>query len=143
MDTKLDFLKQRTLFFRANQKIADAPPATIETLYQDAVAKENWQEARFCAQKLSILQGLKGLYLYIPLQLAILKQNKEDPANIISQDLLKVLSLIYYIEQHLASASPDLEWIATQKQACLALASDETELSELEKDAQRLCSTYP
>ncbi len=135
----LPFLATHTMFWKANQTIQDDSFDNLVKKYQDSLLQMDLEQAKLITQKISILYGLKGLYLYIPVQVDLIKTDKKNH-EVIGQALIKVLSLIFFIEKY-ASADPEKILLNTHKETCLALCDDK-EKAEITSEAECLANLY-
>ena len=136
----LSFLKRITFFKRASKRLmldTDTYEHLVEGYHQ---VENNPEEANAIAQKLSIQYGLAGLYFYIPLKLALL--SKEQSSEIIGQDLIQLLSLIFYMQKYATEPSEQL-WVEEQVKTCRTLCDDETEEREVFNEAADIVTFYP
>ncbi|PJD92524.1 MAG: hypothetical protein CK424_05315 [Legionella sp.] len=135
------FLAEKSMFQFANTRIPADSYAALRSLYEEHLEANHLGQANLLAQKLSILYGFKGLYLYLPLQLSLLEHEKNIDHEMIGQALIKVLSLLFFIEKN-ASPDSDNEWINTQKEHCYALFENDNEKREGEREAHILSDEY-
>lgn len=135
----LPFLATRTMFWKANQTIQDDSFDNLVKKYQESILQKDLNQAKLIAQKISILYGFKGLYLYVPVQVDLIKIDKNNH-ELIGQALIKVLSLIFFIEKH---SSVDLKKtvLNAHKETCLALCHD-NEKAEITSEAEHLADLY-
>lgn len=95
------------------------PSDTLESLNAEFLAAKNVQnlsEESMIAKKISILNALEGLYLYIPCKLQLITETQRLAPREIYQDLLQALSLIYFVEGVFTAVNR--EWLVQQKEAC-------------------------
>lgn len=135
----LPFLATHTMFLKANQTIQDDSFDNLVQKYQDSMLKRDLNQAKLITQKISILYGLEGLYLYVPVQLDLIKTDKKNH-ELIGQALIKVLALIFFIEKH-SSADPAKILLNAHKETCLALCDDK-EKAEITSEAEHLANLY-
>lgn len=140
LNASLEFLSKMSLFQNANRQIKDASFDDLHAEFQDKLKRDDLDKASIIAKKISILYGLKGLYLYVPVELSRIKIDK-DQGEIIDQDLMKLLSLILYIEHNVTSAQ-DKEWAQLQRSISLSLCDSQQKRDILEKEAESLSSSY-
>ena len=98
------------------------PTDTIESLTAELIVAKDGQnllEESIIAKKISIINALEGLYLYIPCKLRLMGETQRSAPTEIQQDLIQALSLIYFIERVFAEVNP--EWLAEQKDACQSM----------------------
>lgn len=141
INDSLPFLAQRSMFQLADKKIPDDTFERLQSLYQQYLEQHELGKAKLLAQKLSILYGYKGLYLYLPIQLSLLENEKNHEHELIGQALIQVLSLIFFIEKN-ASQGVDREWLNTQKQHCFLLCDNDVEKREVLREADTLSDCY-
>ena len=95
---------------------------TIESLNAELIVAKNGQnllEESIIAKKISIINALEGLLLYIPCKLRLMGETQKSAPTEIQQDVIQALSLIYFIAQVFAKVNP--EWLSEQKDACQSM----------------------
>lgn len=125
-----------TAFFMANRKIRENQYEKLLSEYKKCIKENNLDKASLISQKISLLYGLKGLYLYLPLQIKKLQKNKAN-LEVIDNELSKVLALILFAEMH----GIEDQLLTAQKQICLELC-DENSINEVNREAGDLASFY-
>ena len=141
LNASLEFLSKMGLFQSANRQIKDASFEDLHAEFQDKLKNNDLDNASIIAKKISILYGLKGLYLYVPVELSRIKSDKEK-GEIIDQALMQLLSLILFIEHNVTSAH-DREWVQLQKSISLSMCDSPQKKDNLEKEAETLSRFYP
>lgn len=99
-----------------------SPTDTIESLNAELIVAKDGQnllQESIIAKKISIINALEGLYLYIPCKLRLMSETQRFAPTEIQQDLIQALSLIYFIERVFSEVNP--EWLAVQKGACQSM----------------------
>lgn len=137
---ELGFLSKHGMFRDADLRIPDDSFDNLLASYQISIINSDLQKAKLFSQKLSILYGFKGLYLYLPVQLSLIEKDQENQ-EIIDQALIKTLSLIFFIEKSNPSDAP-LDTINEQKQKCLEMCQAEVK-DEICYEANILADMYP
>lgn len=141
LNASLEFLSKVGMFYNANRLVKAASFEELHASYLDKLNTENFEQASLIAKKASILYGLKGLYLFVPVELKKIEIDKED-GEIIDQALMRLLSLILFIE-HNATSTQDQDWIKSQKSLCLLMCDSEKKRSDIEIEAEMLSARYP
>lgn len=141
LNTSLDFLSKIGLFQNANRQIKDASFEVLNAVFQSKLKTNDLEHASLIAKKTCILYGLKGLYLYVPVELLKIKRDK-DQGEMIDQALMQLLSLILYIEHNIVSLN-DKDWVKTQKSICLGMCDSQQKRNNLEQEAEILSCCYP
>lgn len=98
------------------------PNDTLESLnaeFAAAHSAHNLVQESLVAKKISIINALEGLYLYIPCKLQMITETQKSAPSEIYQDLVQALSLIYFVEQMFAAVNSD--WLAQQKTTCQSI----------------------
>ena len=139
LNKSLAFLKISGLFFVANDEIPDLTMDDLNNLYHEAMIKLDFNRARLVAEKISILYGIKGLIPYFNVSFLLAQRNKYSH-EIIDQDVIKVLSLIFFVEKNVPS-----EFNCTQldevKEKFISIC-DQISKDEIISEAYDLCKLY-
>jgi hypothetical protein len=136
LNQELLFLSQFGLFNIAHAQIPNNSFDELKLHYDVCHKTNELDQASLYAQKISILYGLSGLYLYFPVQLSLIQKDKQL-GEIVDQQLIKLLSLILFVEKNLPSNN-HIEWITKTKTECLALCN-ETVKQEIQSEANDVC----
>lgn len=132
-----DFKIPSCAFFIANKSIKDTDYEILLNKYQEEIQKNNISRAKRISQKICILYGMQGLYLYLPIQVNKIQKDKNN-SEIVYQDLIQVLGLILYAESR---GIINDQFLMQYKQTCLSLC-DESSLPAVNSEAEQLSSFY-
>ena len=136
LNQELLFLSQLGLFNIAHAQIPNNSFDELKLHYDVCHKNNDLDQASLFAQKISILYGLSGLYLYFPVQLSLIQRDKHFD-EIVDQQLIKLLSLILFVEKNLPSNN-HIEWITKIKTECLALCNEKVK-QEIQSEANDIC----
>jgi hypothetical protein len=141
LDQPLPLLGRLGLFHVAEAYVKSDTYETLKANFDAYVQEDKLTDALLVAQKISILYGLPGLYLYLPFKLDMLREaHAED--EMIAQALIQTLSLILFVETNLEpDKSSQHAWTVLQKNTCLALC-EEQDKHEIISEADRLVACY-
>jgi hypothetical protein len=121
-------------FAQADKLIPNQSYQELKMRYEAQNAAGNNAEAILCAEKAVILYGISGIMLYIPVQLKILQEEKND-GEIIDQALIAVLSILFfakrYIQESGAEAHQELQCLEHWETQLLSL-TDSLEMIKME-----------
>lgn len=95
------------------------PTDTLDSLNAEFAAAQhahNLALESMIAKKISIINALEGLYLYIPCKLEMITAMQASAPSEVYQDLQQTLALIYFVEGVFTAVNT--EWLARQKEAC-------------------------
>lgn len=135
----LPFLKMPGLFFAANRQIPDLPMDDLNEMFNDAMKKSDLNLANRIAEKISILYGINGLMLYFNASYLLAQENVKSH-EIIDQDVIKILSLIFFVEKNLP-ADFDGKQIDELKEKFTSLC-DQNSKDEIISEAHDVCEHY-
>jgi hypothetical protein len=141
LDQPLPLLGRLGLFHVAKAYVQDGTYETLKAKFDEHVHEDRLKDALLVAQKISILYGLQGLYLYLPFKLEMLREAHAEH-DMIAQALIQTLSLILFVETNLGPDERSLHaWTVLQKNACLALCEGQDK-HDIVSEADRLVSCY-
>ncbi len=140
-DTKKDlgFSKIPGLFFRANHEIPNLPIESLINKYDNAMKKSDYDTANSVAEKICILYGVDGLSLYFNVSILLAQKNKQDN-EIIDQEIIKVLSLVFFVEKNLPTSFSEEKMASIEKE--LVAICDASSKDEIISEAHSLCNYY-
>lgn len=139
IDKGLEFLKIPGLFFVANDVISDLALSNLNEMFNDAMIKQDFNLASLVAEKISILYGVKGLIPYFNVSFLLAQKNKKSH-EIIDQDVIKVLSLIFFVEKNYSSESNYKE-LDEIKEKFISICEKKSK-NEIVAEAYNLCQSY-
>ncbi len=139
INKRLEFLKIPGLFFVANNEIPDLALSNLNKMYNDAMIKRDFNLASIVAEKISILYGIKGLMPYFKVNFLLAQENKNGH-EIIDQDVIKVLSLIFFVEKTFLSEI-DYKELDEIKEKFISICEKRSK-NEMLSEAYNLCQLY-
>ena len=124
------------VFFVANNQIKETNYDALMNMFEKAMQDNNLTLAKNISKKISVLYGMTGLSLYLPLQIAKIIEDKNQ-LEIIDQALIQLLALILYAESNGIKDNS----LKKYKDECLELCDIES-VDLLNSEAQILTKSY-
>lgn len=116
------FLSTYGLFQHADRRVKETSPELLTTQYSKEMLQKHWGSARTIALKLVLLCGLEKLRLYVPAEIASIREEK-NKSEIVNQEIIQLLGLLKFLEKQLEPGT-DLEWLQAQENECFKLCDE-------------------